>query len=98
MPARVFFAPDCLTKGQCGGQGSSFLETESIACNRPTVIVFDHGEPGASWLACFIQYPDIQWRMIRLPHRIGTCGFSSVEQVKFLAVREIGRASCRERV
>jgi hypothetical protein len=82
VPLGSGFAPDGLPQYQRRLPRGGGLKTHPNPCNRPTVIIHDDGEPRSGRFPGVVEEPDIEQRMISLPHLVGMTRFAAVHELK----------------
>src|SRR5258708_34743420 len=82
----IILPPDCLARCECGLKGCGGLKTKAVAGNSSAIIVQDNRQPRTRRFAIVPLQPDIQERVVCLPHRIRVRSLSTINQVELLAI------------
>jgi hypothetical protein len=85
-PTRILFTPDRLTQCQGCVQGGRRFERKEISGDSAAVVVDDDAEPRLGGRSVWTDQPNIEWRVVSLPDRIGTGSLAPMDQLKCFTV------------
>ncbi len=81
LPAGITLAPDRIPQGQGGLERAGRFQTETVARDGPTMVVFDERQPRLDGRAVRCAQMDWEQGVIGLPDFIGALGVAPVKQV-----------------
>ena len=69
-----------------GVQGRGRIECQIVTGDGPAIIILNDRQPGSGRYLPLTHQENIEQTVIRLPDRIGSLGFSTMEQIKSLCI------------
>jgi hypothetical protein len=86
MPSGVVLPPDRLPQGQRGVKRRRGVKGQEVPRHGTAIVIEDHRESGLGGRLPLVDQEHIENTVIRLPDRVGSIGFATMQEIDALLV------------